>query len=201
MQFTKDGNPCSLQVICETYDFDPEVASEQIAQWRETYHPDLVIGESMGAIHALGIQGIPHIYISHALNYDRATTFAQPLIAISNSLGYHYRNQHSANRQEIRGDHELLAKFSPLIKKYKEDILNSEQRDSSFAFFGKEDKFILLGIVSIKEYERLFGASYEVHDGGHLFGVKNVKPKLIPKIVEMLDLEVVKKPRGRKKQA
>ena len=200
MQFTKDGELCTIQVICETNDFDPEVASKQIAQCVETYQPSLVIAESMGGIHALGIQGIPHIYISPALNFDRATTCAQPLIALCNSLGIYYRKQRSANRQEIRGDHELLAKFRPMIKKYKEAILNSPQRDPSFAFFGKNDEFKLLGIVSIKEYERLFGASYEVHDGGHIFGAKNVKPKLIPKIVEMLGLEVVKKPHGRKKK-
>ncbi|MBO7587520.1 MAG: hypothetical protein J6T13_10160 [Bacteroidales bacterium] len=198
-QFTKDGEPCSLQVISETYDYDPEVATQQIARLKETYQPSLVISESMGAIHALGIQGIPHIYISPALNYDRATTIAGPFIALGNSLGFHYRTQRGANRQQVRGDHELLARFRPMIQSYKEAVLSSQQRDPSFAFFGKSDEFKWLGIVSIEEYERLFGKTYEVHDGGHVFGTKNVRPKLIPKIVEMLGLEVVKKPRTRKK--
>ena len=199
MQFTKDGEPSSLQVISETYDYDPEVATQQIARLMETYQPSLVISESMGAIHALGIQGIPHIYISPALNYDRAATIAGPFIALGNSMGFHYRKQRGENRQQIRGDRELLARFRPMIQSYKEAVLKSQHRDPSFAFFGKSDEFKVLGIVSIEEYERLFGKTYEVHDGGHVFGARNVRPKLIPKIVEMLGFEVVKKPRTRKK--
>ena len=47
-------------VVIRTYDFDPEVASGQLAAWAAEVHPDLVIGESMGAIHAVGLRGYPH---------------------------------------------------------------------------------------------------------------------------------------------
>lgn len=201
MHFTKDGEPCSLQVICETYDFDPEVATNQIADWVETYHPDLVMAESMGAIHALGIQGVPHIWLSPALNYDRGAELFLPLISLANMMGYTYTKQRGARRQKILGDPELVAKFKPMIQSYKEAILNNPQRDPSYAFFGSKDDFRKTGIVSIKEYQRLYGNSYEVYDGGHCLDVRQIRPKLLPKIVEMLGLEIVKKPRGRKKQA
>ena len=200
MQFTKGGEPCTLNLICETYDFDPEVATKQIAGWVETYQPVLVIGESMGSIHALGIQGIPHIYISPALNYDRGTEFIMPLMTLANLIGYHYTSQRGKQRQKIDGNPELLAKFRPMIQSYKEAILSRPQRDPSFAFFGSNDKYMLSGIVSIKEYERLYGDSYEVHEGGHIFGANYVKPRLVPKIVEMLGLEIIKTSRKRKKQ-
>ena len=199
-QFTKGGEPCTLNLICETYDFDPEVATKQIAGWVETYQPVLVIGESMGSIHALGIQGIPHIYISPALNYDRGTEFFKPLMTLANLIGYKYTSQRGKQRQKIDGDPELLAKFRPMIQSYKEAILSSPQRDPSFAFFGSHDKYMMSGIVSIKEYERLYGDSYEVHEGGHIFGANYVKPKLLPKIAEMLGLEEINPPRRRRKK-
>ena len=198
--FTKDGEPCRLNVVCETYDFDPEVATNQIAEWVETYQPALVISESMGAIHALGIQGIPHIWLSPALNYDRGAEFALPWLSLSNMFGCTYTKQRGANRQEIRGDHELVAKFKPMIQSYKEAILNNPQRDPSYAFFGDKDPFRKTGIVSIMVYQRLYGNSYEVYDGGHCLDVRQIRPKLLPKIIEMLGLEVVRPPRGRRKK-
>ena len=161
MHFTKDGEPCELNVI----------------------------GESMGSIHAIGIQGIPHIYISPALNFDRGAEVARPIYAIANVLGINLTPEaRGPKRQELKGDPDLLAKFKPMLERYKDAVLKNPHRDPSFAFFGRKDKYMMLGIVSIKEYERLYGDSYEVSDSGHTFGVRYVKPRLIPKIVEMLDL-------------
>ena len=151
MHFTKDGDPCKLNVVCKTYDFDPEVATNQIAGWVETYQPVLVMSESMGAIHALGIRGVPHIYISPALNYDRGAEFFLPLVSLGNMIGYTYTKQRGTKRQEIRGDHELVAKFKPMIQSYKEAILSGPQCDSSYAYFGSRDGYMMTGIVSIEE--------------------------------------------------
>ena len=201
MHFTRDGEPCKLNVVCKTYDFDPQVATNQIAELVETYQPVLVMSESMGAIHALGIQGVPHIWLSPALNYDRGAQFFLPLVSLANLFGFTYTKQRGVKRQEIRGDHELVAKFKPMIQSYKETILNNPQRDPSYAFFGSKDEYMPTGIVSIKEYQRLFGDSYEVYDGGHCLNVRQIRPKILPKIVEMLGLEVIRPPRGcRKKQ-
>ena len=136
MHFTKDGEPCKLNVVCKTYNFDPEVATNQIAEWVETYQPARVMSESMGAI--------------------------------------------------------LEAKFKPMIQTYKEAILSNPQRDPSYAFFGNKDPYRTTDIVSIKEYQRLYGDSYEMFDGGHCLDVRQIRPKLLPKIVEMLGLEEVK---------
>ena len=199
MNLTKDGEPCTLHVICETYDFDPEVATRQIGQWVETYQPVMVISESMGAIHALGIQGIPHIYLSPALNYDRGVKMAMPLVAICEKMGIHYHKQRGRNNQLIHGDTELLARFQPMIQSYKEAIRRNPNPDASYAYFGKKDEFRRAGIVSIKEYKSLFGNSYEVYEGRHVLDVSNAERVLVPKIVEMLGLEIVKPQRKQKK--
>ena len=58
----------SFKVVCRTYSFDPEEAAAQIKSWVEELEPDLVIGESLGCLHALRVSGVPKILISPALN-------------------------------------------------------------------------------------------------------------------------------------
>jgi pimeloyl-ACP methyl ester carboxylesterase len=42
-----------ISVVTRTYSFDPDVAAEQISSWVDELKPVLVIGESLGALHAL----------------------------------------------------------------------------------------------------------------------------------------------------
>ncbi len=58
----------AVNVVVRTYDFDPEIAHAQITSWTEELRPALVIGESLGALHALRIVGMPHLFVSPALN-------------------------------------------------------------------------------------------------------------------------------------
>ena len=57
-----------IDVIVRTYDFDPDIADGQIRSWIEELQPSLIIGESLGSIHALRIKGLPHLLVSPALN-------------------------------------------------------------------------------------------------------------------------------------
>ena len=57
----------NIRVVIRTYDFDPETGHAQIVSWVDELRPDLVIGESLGAIQALRIRGIPHLYVSPSL--------------------------------------------------------------------------------------------------------------------------------------
>ena len=58
----------SVRVICRTNSFDPEVATVQISSWVEELRPDLVIGESLGSLHALRVTEVPRLFVSPALN-------------------------------------------------------------------------------------------------------------------------------------
>ena len=44
-----------IRVVVRTYDFHPDRAAEQIRAWYEELQPALVIGESLGANHALAL--------------------------------------------------------------------------------------------------------------------------------------------------
>ena len=57
-----------IQVAVRTYDFHPDRASEAIRSWYEELHPDLVIGESLGSVHALALHREPLLLVSPALN-------------------------------------------------------------------------------------------------------------------------------------
>ncbi len=59
-----------IRVIVRTYDFDPDIAQDQISSWADELKPELVIGESLGAVHAIRIKGVPHILISPELNWQ-----------------------------------------------------------------------------------------------------------------------------------
>lgn len=58
-----------IRVVVRTYDFHPDRAAEQIRAWYEELQPALVIGESLGANHALALQPrVPLLLVSPALN-------------------------------------------------------------------------------------------------------------------------------------
>ena len=61
-------SPEGIAVTVRTYDFDPEVAVAQIAGWVRELQPELVIGESLGALQAMRVRGVAHMYVSPALN-------------------------------------------------------------------------------------------------------------------------------------
>ena len=56
-----------IQVICPTYDFDPEIAHPFILSEIERCKPDLIIGESLGAVHAIRTSGYPLLLVSPAI--------------------------------------------------------------------------------------------------------------------------------------
>ena len=52
-----------INVVVRTYDFDPEIGAAQIADWVSELQPELVIGESLGSLHAMRVRGVPHKYV------------------------------------------------------------------------------------------------------------------------------------------
>ncbi|MBQ3883012.1 MAG: hypothetical protein II730_11030, partial [Bacteroidales bacterium] len=56
-----------IRVVVRTYSFDPEVAVKAIRSWADELSPDLVIGESLGAIQAIRLKGYPHLLVSPSL--------------------------------------------------------------------------------------------------------------------------------------
>jgi hypothetical protein len=181
----------NVNVVVRTYDFDPEVAFLQIDAWMNELHPDLVIGESLGAVHAIRIKGVPHILISPSLNapflLGRLCWLAL-IPGVTPLLDRLYKPR--------EGDRQVLHFTYPVLRKYlrhgKSALVNSPScgsNDYFFAFFGTRDHYRRTGIVSIKSWKKYFGDSYVMYDGTHFTEEEHIRNKVIPLICNMLNIK------------
>lgn len=178
-----------VKVVVRTYDFDPELGSRQIASWVEELKPQLLIGESLGAIQALRIQGIPHLFVSPSLGAPEWLCKAARIARFA--LGRWYLHLRFPVKE---GDRQKL-KFTPeILRKYKAHaeaaVASIEPAGFYYAFFGKQDHYKASGVVRTDLWEKYFGKStYMEYDGGHFMEPEYLNSLLIPKIKEVLGLE------------
>lgn len=101
-----------IRVVVRTYDFHPDRAAEQIRAWYEELQPALVIGESLGANHALALQPrVPLLLVSPALNAPRflyALRVATRIPAVHRWLNRIYKPR-EGKRQALDFSPETLA--------------------------------------------------------------------------------------------
>ncbi len=177
-------------VVIRTYDFDPEVAHDQLNSWAEEVRPELVIGESMGAVHAIALKGYPHLFVSPSLG---APVYFQLLSAISWIPGVtaffdrHYKPK-EGDRQKLHFDGKVLRKWRRIRRKALENSTKNGSGDYFFAYFGTRDKFRRSGVVLIRKWKKYFGAgTWTVYDGTHFMEEEYILSLLIPKIRSILE--------------
>lgn len=180
--------PDTIQVVIRTYDFDPEIGHRQIVSWVEEVHPDLIIGESLGAIQALRIQGIPHIFVSPSLGAPELLYKAAPLTAFPPFRWFlHYKYPvKEGDRQQLKFTPEVLRKY----KAHGVAAIEAIEPDGYYyAFFGKQDHYKKSGVVRVDLWERYFGKTYTEYDGTHFMESEYIEALLIPRILQVLGLE------------
>ena len=181
-------DPSEVQVIIRTYDFDPDLGRDQISFWVRVSRPDLVIGESLGAIHALRIQGVPHLFVSPSLGAPDVLYRARHIALFA--LGRWYLHHKFPVKE---GDRQPLKFTYPVLRKYKahgEAALSAIEPDGCYyAFFGTKDHYKKSGVVRTDLWERYFGKSYTEYDGTHFMEPEYIESLLVPKIRELLSLE------------
>ena len=176
----------SVNVICHTYSFDPEIAHQQISIWLKEYNPDLIIGESLGALHALRICDRPILLVSPALNTPFFFRLLSGLVWIPGVTCLFERIY-----RPREGDRQSMIFTRPVLKKYRDhgrNALKFSQR-STFqlhAYFGTHDHYRRSGVVSIRRWKKLFGETYTLYDGTHFMEEEYVFSLLIPKIEDIL---------------
>ncbi len=179
-----EGSEARINVVVRTYDFDPEIAQGQIAAWVGELRPKLVIGESLGAINALRVHGMPHIFVSPSLNAPLFLGNLAPLTRIpgvTRFFDWIYKPK-EGDRQPLHFDHKTLSHY----KAHREAAL-SGLTDSYFAFFGTRDHYRRSGIVSIRTWRKYFGEnSYCTYKGTHFMEEEYVISMLVPKILETI---------------
>ena len=177
-------------IVIRTYDFDPQVATRQLASWVEEAKPDLVIGESLGAIHAVAIKGYPHLFVSPSLN---APIFFRILAAIAWIPGVTrffdwYYHPKPGDRQALHFARKTLLKWPGIRKRALLNTPLNGSVDYFYAFFGTRDKFRRSGVVLIRTWRKYFGeGSWTVYDGSHFMEEEYIRSLLVPKILSLLD--------------
>lgn len=179
-----EANGRPFEVICRTYDFNPRKAAAQIHAWEEEVKPNLVIGESLGACHALRMSCPVKLFVSPALGAPAKMGKHAPLAAIPGVpfiLGRIYKPR-PGDRQQLRFSKENLMDF-----RWLQSELEGIKSGNVHAFFGLHDHYMKNGVVSIPLWEEKFGTdSYETYDGTHFMEEEFVLSLLIPAVLERL---------------
>ena len=158
-----------VRVVVRTYDFDPMKAHQQIGAWVEELQPRLVIGESLGSIHAIRISGVPHLLISPALNaplFLNAVSWLTLIPGVSRLLGRIYKPR-EGDRQAMDFSFSLLRKYSAHRKAALSNSPAMGSRDFFVAFIGLRDHYRKTGVVSIRSWKKQFGDTAVLYDGIH----------------------------------
>lgn len=182
-----------VRVVVRTYSFDPAVAAGQIAAWREELQPGLVVGESLGAIHAIRLRGIPHILVSPSLGAPKYLYRLAPLALIPGVpwLCSRIWRPREGDRQPLEFRFRTLRNY----KAHWADALANTPAygspDPFFAFFGTRDHYRRTGVVRVSTWRKYFGNSFQIYDGTHFMEEEFVYSLLAPKILSVLHLPAV----------
>lgn len=177
-----------LNVVVRTYDFDPETAAVQIGSWVRELDPSLIIGESLGSIHAIRIKGLPHILISPSLNAPLYLGLCSWLALIPGVtiLFDHIYKPKEGDRQKLHFTYATLRKY---LDHYREAMKNTTlagSTDMFHAFIGTKDHYRRTGVVSLRAWKKHFGETYTIYDGTHFTEEEFIYSLIVPKILETL---------------
>lgn len=188
-RFAAEGD--GIEVIVRTYDFDPETGFAQIASWVEELKPELIVGESLGANHAIAIKGLPHILVSPALNAPAYFGRLAGLCFIPGVTSFLDNKFHPkpGERQCLHFSYSTMKKYRNLRRKAKENTPLNGSKDRFFAFFGTQDHYRKSGVVSIRTWKKYFGEnSFQTYPGTHFMEEEWVISLLMPKIREEITI-------------
>ena len=190
-EYFSSDTSLDIKVVVRTYSFDPEEGRRQIAEWVDELSPSLVIGESLGAVQALRITGVPHILVSPSLNaplYLGYLAFLALIPGVTALLDRIYRPK-EGDRQKLHFSFRILRKYRAHRKAALADSASQNAADRYFAFFGTRDHYRKSGIVSVRTWEKYFGNTYEMYPGTHFMEEEFIISLLIPEIYKSLNIK------------
>jgi hypothetical protein len=170
----------------------------------EELRPALIIGESLGCLHALRVSGIPKILISPALNapqYFEALAWLTLIPGVTWIFDRIYKPR-EGDRQPLHFTFKTLRKY----RHHRQEAMKAsrmsefqigDQTDGQpgdkpdgqapiHAFIGTRDHYLRTAIVSRRTYKKHFGATCTLYDGSHFTEEEYIRSLVIPKIKELL---------------
>lgn len=177
-----------INVIVRTYDFNPDIAAIEIESWVRELKPSLIIGESLGSIHAIRIKGVPHILISPSLNGPLYLGYLSWLTVVPGMTWLFDRiyKPREGDRQRLHFTYDTLKRYIGHFKSAMTNTPLTGSTDFFYAFFGTRDHYRRSGVVSIRKWKKYFGETYTVYDGTHFTEEDYIYSLVIPKIREVL---------------
>ncbi len=178
-------------VVVRTYDFDPEVASVQIASWVDEVRPDLVIGESLGSLHAMRIGGLPLLFVSPALNapvYFELMAWLCLIPGMTLLFDRIYRPR-EGDRQRLHFTFSTLRKYRSHRKVALDAAISRDNQEDFLAFFGTADHYRKSGVVSLKSWKKHFGDTFLTYEGTHFMEEEHIYAMLVPKVLDVLNIK------------
>ena len=127
-----------FEVVIRTYSFNPETAREQIGSWVREKSPDLVIGESLGATHAIAVKGIPHLFVSPSLNapvFFRVLAALALIPGVTSFFDWYYKPK-EGDRQSLHFSRENLLEWKTVRQEALKNTPRNGSGDYFHAFFG-----------------------------------------------------------------
>lgn len=195
-----------INVICPTYDFDPEVAHPSLLEELQKCRPDLIVGESLGAVHALRTSGYPLLLVSPAIGGPEYMCRIAPWTLIPgipwicSRFIWHVKYP---GRQKLNFRYRILMHY----RAHKEAMLaasrlRAEAIESSptactpasgnyvHAFIGDFDHYRKNGVVDPDKWDALFGAETRTpYPGTHYMEDEYIRSLLVPAILNILKEE------------
>ena len=177
-----------INVTVRTYDFNPDIAAIEIESWVRELKPSLIIGESLGSIHAIRIKGVPHILISPSLNGPLFLGYLSWLTVVPGMTWLFDRiyKPREGDRQRLHFTYDTLKRYIGHFKSAMTNTPLAGSTDFFYAFFGTRDHYRRSGVVSIRKWKKYFGETYTVYDGTHFTEEDYIYSLVIPKIREVL---------------
>lgn len=182
--------PYGIDIVVRTYDFKPSTAALQIESWVEELDPMLIIGESLGALHAIRIKGIPHLFVSPALNapvFLYALAWFTFIPGVTWLFDRIYRPR-EGDRQVLHFTYSNLKDYLAHRKAAIDNSVGKGSKDVFYAFFGSRDHYRNSGVVSVRTWKKHFGDSFDIYDGTHFMEEEYIYSKLIPMILKALGI-------------
>lgn len=180
-----------IGVVVRTYDFDPETAHDEISMWVKELKPSLIIGESLGSLHALRIKNVPHLLVSPALNapiYFNILAWLTFIPGVTWIFDRIYKPR-EGDRQQLHFTFSTLRKYSVHRKKALDISYEGGSSDYFHAFIGTHDHYRKSGIVSLKTWKKYFGDSFTLYEGTHFMADEYISAILAPCICNILKIK------------
>ena len=154
--------------------------------------PDLVIGESLGAMQAIRVRGVPHLFVSPSLNaplFFGNLAWMALIPGVTCLLDRIYKPR-EGDRQSLHFTFKTLRKYRQHRREALKNTTLAGSDNYFYAFFGIQDHYRRSGIVSIRSWEKYFGNTYEIYEGTHFMEEEHINALLVPKICEILNVSL-----------